>query len=140
MTPLLKTTNLDPEVCKNYRPVSNLSFVSKVLEKVAAMQLSVHLRVKNLEEPFQSAYRPGHSTETAMVKIHNDIITALGQKKAVLLVMLDLSAAFDTVSYDCLLSRLQEVGVKGTVLQWFETYLRNRMQRINFKGTLSDSK
>ncbi len=54
--------------------------------------------------------------------------------------MLDLSAAFDTVSYDCLLSMLKELGVKGTLLQWFETYLRNRMQRINIKGTLSDSK
>ncbi len=111
-----------------------LSFVSNALERVVAIQLSVHLRVNNLEEPFQSAYRPGHSTETAMVKIHNDIITSLGEKKAVLLVMLDLSAAFDTVSYDCLLSILQELGMKSTVLQWFETLISKAgsLTRKNF--------
>ncbi len=77
-----------------------------MLEKVVVIQLSAYLRVNNLEEPFQSAHRPEHSTETAIMKIHNDIITALEEKKAVLLVMLDLLVAFDTVSYDWLLSML----------------------------------
>ena len=140
MTPLLKKSTLDPEVCKNYRPVSNLIFLSKVLEKVVAAQLDDHLTRNGLHEPFQSAYRPGHSTETALVRVHNDIVRAIGKHKVVLFVMLDLSAAFDTVNHRCLLSILQELGVGGSVLHWFQSYLECRQQQINIHGTYSDTK
>jgi len=140
VTPLLKKPKLDPELCKNYRPVSNLGFLSKILEKVVAAQLDQHLTRNGLHEPYQSAYRAGHSTETTMLRLYNDVVIALGEKKVVLLVMLDLSAAFDTVNYKCLLSILHELGVRGTVLQWFESYLHHRQQKINIKGTRSDSK
>ena len=96
VTPLLKKSTLYPEVMKNYRPVSNLPFVSKVLERVVLRRLLNHLDVTNQHEPHQSAYRPLHSTETALVRVCNDILLSLDQRKAVSLVLLDLSAAFDT--------------------------------------------
>ena len=111
VTSTLKKTTLDPDVNKNYRPVSNLSFVSKILEKVIAAQLNDHLTSNKLHEPHQSAYRQGHSEETVLLRLHNDVIKAIGEKKVVLLVMLDLSAAFDTVSHQCLLTTLEELGV-----------------------------
>ena len=140
VSPLLKKQTLDPDVCKNYRPVSNLAFLSKVLEKVVASQLDDHLTANNLHEPHQSAYRRGHSTETVLLSLHNDVIRAMGEQKVVLLVMLDLSAAFDTVSHECLLTTLSELGVCDIVLQWFQSYLSGREQKINIKGTYSDVK
>ena len=140
VTPLLKKASLDPDECKNYRPVSNLGFISKVLEKVVAAQLNQHLQENGLQEPLQSAYRQGHSCETALLKVHNDIVRALGEKKVVLLVLLDLSAAFDTVNHHYLLDTLSHLGICDTALQWFSSYLIGRQQRINIKGTLSDSK
>ena len=85
--PLLKKPSLDPESLKNYRPVSNLAFLSKVLEKAVVSQLNTYLKENSLLEPAQSAYRQGHSTETALVRVQNDIIHAVGQRKVVLLVL-----------------------------------------------------
>ena len=140
VTPLLKKQGLDSEIPKNFRPVSNLHFVSKVLEKIVAQQLNDHLQRNNLHEPFQSAYRQNHSTETALLRVQNDIINAIGKQKVVLLVLLDLSAAFDTVDHECLLATLQSLGVHDTALVWFHSYLTCRMQRINIKGTRSGVK
>ena len=72
VTPLLKKRTLDEDVLNNYRLVSNLAFISKVTEKVVASRLNHHLMVNNLQEPFQSAYRMNHSTETAMLRVHNN--------------------------------------------------------------------
>ncbi|XP_070556630.1 uncharacterized protein [Ptychodera flava] len=105
--PLLKNPDLDPNSLRNYRPVSNLPFLSKLLERVVASQLNIHLANHSLLTKFQSAYRAHHSTETALLRVHNDIMLALNEKKDVLLIMLDLSAAFDTVDHDVLLHRLQ---------------------------------
>ena len=98
VTPLLKNTSLDKNVLKNYRPVSNLPFVSKVLERAVAKQLQNYLTVNNLHKPQQSAYRKHHSTETALLCVQNDIVQAIDGKKSVILVLLDLSAAFDTIA------------------------------------------
>ena len=97
VTPLLKKSALKPEVMKKYRPVSNLPSVSKVLERVVLRRLLNHLNVTNQHEPHQSPYRPLHSTETALVKMCNDILLFLDQRKAVSMVLLDHSAAFDTI-------------------------------------------
>ena len=83
VTPLLKKRTLDENVLNNYRPVSNLAFISKSTEKVLASRLTHHLMVNNLQEPFQSAYRMNHSTETGMLRVQNDIIRALGDNKVV---------------------------------------------------------
>ena len=136
--PLLKKIGLDPEVLKNFRPVSNLSYVSKLLERVAAKRLLHHMDIHNLHELFQSAYKKFHSTETALLRIHNDIRTALDNKKCVLLVLLDLSAAFDTIDHDTLLLRLTSViGVKGKALDWFASYLSKRYQSVIINGVES---
>ena len=135
--PHLKKLSLDRDILKNYRPVSNLAFVSKVIEKAVALQLSQHLKHNGLEEPLQSAYRSSHSTETALVCIQNDIICALGERQAVLLVLLDLSAAFDTVDHTILLSTLASLGIEGIALQWFRSYLTGRSQVTMVDGRKS---
>ena len=75
--PLLKKPGLDRENLKNYRPVSNLPFLSKILEKVIAIQLESHLNINKLHDNLQSAYRPAHSTETALIRVHHDVVRAL---------------------------------------------------------------
>ena len=95
--PLLKKPSLEIEFLKHYRPVSNLSFLSKVLEKVVAERLTRHLQDNNLHEVMQSAYRPRHSTESAILRVTSDILRAVDRQRMTILVLLDLSAAFDTI-------------------------------------------
>ena len=125
---------------QNYRPVSNLTLVSKTIEKVVSAQLNTYFKDNNLLEPCQSAYRQEHSTETALVRVQHDVICAVGQQKAVLLVLLDLSAAFDTVNHQLLIKTLQQLGIRGTMLHWFSTYLVGRLQRIKVNGVKSQPK
>ena len=139
-TPLLKNQSLDCNRLQNCRPVSNLALISKTIEKVVSAQLNNYLKDNNLLEPCQSAYRQGHSTETALVRVQNDIICAVGQQKAVLLVLLDLSAAFDTVNHQLLIKTLQQLGILGTMLHCFSTYLLGRLQRIKINGATSQPK
>ena len=99
---------------KNFRPVSNLPFLSKILERTAANTLLYHMTIHNLHEIFQSSYKEFHSTETALIRIQSDIMTALDKNECVLLIILDLSAAFDTIDHDILLDRLKtKIGVQG---------------------------
>ena len=115
--PLLKRNNLNADDLKNCRPVSNLSFVSKQLERVVATRLSEHLYENNLCEALQSAYKSNHSTEfeTAVLRVSNDILRAMDDGRVDILVLLDLSAAFDTVDHSLLIQRPQnEAGLTGT--------------------------
>ncbi len=91
---------------KNYRPVSNMAFHSKLIERVVALQLVDHLLNNGLMDKFQSAYREGHSIETALLRVQNDILMELDKGKVVMLDLLDLSAAFDTIGHEILLKRL----------------------------------
>ena len=137
LKPLLKKTNLDHKDLKNYRPVSNLSFLSKLIEKIVALQLSNYLRDNHLHETLQSAYRKFHSTETALIKVHNDIITAIDNGQSVIL---DLSAAFDTVDHGILLTRLStRYGIRDRALDWFVSYLSDRTQFVKLDGSSSHS-
>ena len=129
--PLLKKPSLDPDDLVNYRPISNLPFLSKILEKVVAKQVCDHLHHNELFEEFQSGFRAHHSTETALVKVTNDILMASDNGLVSVLVLLDLSAAFDTVDHNILLERLEYfVGIKGTALDWFKSYLSDRIQFV----------
>ena len=103
---IIKEASLDKNVMKNYRPVTNIALISKLIEKPATKQLQDYLTNHDLNEPLQSPYRIHHSTETALVKVQGDILHAIGDRKAVFLVMLDLSAVFDTVDHDRLTHRL----------------------------------
>jgi hypothetical protein len=110
VSPLLKKDGFCPDELKNYRPVANLPFISKVLERVVVAQLTTYLSANRLQDPLQSAYREGHSTETAVLKIKSDIDTILDEGDAVLLVLLNLNAAFNTKDYELLLSRLEQLS------------------------------
>jgi len=99
----LKNHNLNLNELKNYRPVSNLPYLSKIVEKVVAHRLEIHLDSCNLQSPMQSAYMKYHSIETAMLLVHNDIIKSLDDGKLTVWLQLDLSAAFDTVDHVILL-------------------------------------
>ena len=106
LRPLLKKPNLEP-VFKNYHPVSNLGYLSKIVEKVVCTQItSFAAQTKNTED-LQSAYREDHSTETALLKVKTDLLKALDNQEISCLILLDLSAAFDTVSHKLLLNRLK---------------------------------
>ena len=117
VSPLLKRPSLSSEDMKNYRPVSNLSFISKITEKVVANRLHSHLHVSGTSNSFQSAYKKLHSTETALLKIHNDIVGAMDKGRVTALTLLDLSAAFDMIDHKILLHRLQSwFGITGSAL------------------------
>jgi hypothetical protein len=138
VTPILKKTNLDWNNLHNYRPVSNIGFIGKVIEKAAMLQVNEHMHVNDLDELYQSAYKQKHSTETALLKVANDIAIALDENKAAFLVMLDLSAAFDTIDHDILFHRLEHgFGIKGTALQWFTSYISGRQFRVSIGGVFS---
>ena len=126
--PLCKKPNLD--TCsgfENLRPISNLSYVSKITERTVFNQTNDFLSIHRLYPQGQSAYRKFHSTETALLRVTNDIMMNMNRQHVTLLVMLDLSSAFDTVDHDILLARLnQEFGIKGQVLEWFTSYLSKR--------------
>ncbi|KAK3102012.1 hypothetical protein FSP39_008113 [Pinctada imbricata] len=139
--PLIKKPDLDRDVFKNYRPVSNLSFLSKVLEKVVAVRLDQHLENNTLHDSRQSAYRVGHSTETALLKVHSDIAAALDKNCHAVLVILDLSAAFDVIDHPILLHRLEHtLGITDTALSWIKSYLSNRSMCIAIEDVTSDRK
>ena len=139
LTPLIKKPSLDPECLKNYRPVSNLSFMSKITERCVAAQLTDHLDAHNLHGEKQSAYRKHHSTETALLRVLNDILRAIDTHGEMVLVLLDLTAAFDTIDHSILLRRLSHrYGVSGTALQWFESYLSDRMQSVVIDSVQSE--
>ena len=138
--PLLKKPSLDHNDLKNYRPVSNLPFLSKVIERIVLLQLNEHLLSNNLLNPLQSAYRPYHSTETALLKIINDLLTAIDNGKITLLTLLDLSAAFDTIDHNILLKRLQHTcGITESALSWFNSYLSERTQIVTINGFQSNA-
>ena len=138
--PLLKKPNLDPLILQNYRPISNLQFLSKLLEKTVLSQLNNHLKTNNILDTFQSGFRPHHSTETALLKITNDIRLNLDSKRPTILVLLDLSAAFDTIDHNILINTLKNwVGLSGPVLNWFTTYLLDRNYFVMFGGHKSTS-
>ena len=112
-------------------------FLSKCCEKVVASQFISHLRENKLEGIFQSAYKVGHSTESALLRVHNDVLCALDDGRCVMLVLLNLSAAFDTVGHGILLSRLSQcIGVQGSAYTWFEA--ANAQAQIDWlEGCLS---
>ena len=116
------------------RPVSNLSFLSKIIEKAVSAQLTEHLLENSLFESHQSAYRKFHNTETALVKITNDLLLSADERKVSILALLDLSAAFDTIDHSLLINRLEhDFGLKDNVLNWFKSYLEDRTQSVKKK-------
>ena len=116
------------------------SFVSKLLERVISSQLTFYLNLNNLLPKCQSAYRSLFSTESALLKVASDLSLAADRGQLTILMMLDLSAAFDTVDHDILLTRLnQSFGLTSTVFNWFRSYLQDRTQVVFSGGVFSNS-
>ncbi len=138
--PLLKKLGLEL-INKNYRPVSNLAFISKLIERAVSDQLIEHLKINNLHDKLQSAYRQHHSTETALLKAKNDIMMIMDKQQVTLLLLLDLSAAFDTIDHEILLNRMEKrCGITGTALKWFRSYLTGRNSHIRVGQNNSTSR
>lgn len=138
INPILKKGNPDSNEVSSYRPISKLCTLSKVLERHVALQLSTHVNSHGLFPQLQSAYRPHHSTETALLKVSTEILTAIDQGETVILSLLDLSSAFDSVNHDILLRRLQlSFGINGHVLSWIRSFLSDRTQIISCETSVS---
>ena len=98
------------------------------------------MEANDLQEPLLSAYHPNRSTKTTLIKICDDIFLSMNNKRAVLLALLDLSVAFDTVDHKIMMNRLEHVfGITGTTLKWFKSYLSGRSQRVSIAGAVSHS-
>ena len=131
--PLIKKKGMDV-VFKSFCPVSNLSYISKLVERFAADQLVDHVTHNILSEKFQSAYRASHSTETALTRVRNDILLNV-DNQSTCLVLLNLSAAFDTLDHVTLLNCLEKrFKITGVVLKWIESYLSDRSQAVVLKN------
>jgi len=134
VTPLLKKPDLDAADMSNYRPVSNLSFGSKVVERAVVKRLNDYLVANDLLPKFQPAYQKKHSTETAMLRVcMADFLSAADTRHVTL-----LSEAFNCVDHDLLLQLLEfSFGLMGTVLQWLRSFLTDRSQQVAYDGHLS---
>ena len=138
LSPLLKNSTLNI-VFPSFRPVSNLPFVSKLVERSSPEQILSHMVVNCPMPVCQSAYTKNYSTETALLKVTSDILSDMDDNKVTLLVLLDLSAAFDTIDHSILLETLKKkVGISGKALHWFLSYLSNRFQRVQISNAVSD--
>ena len=137
--PLLKKKGLSLEL-HNYRPVSNLSFLSKILEKAALRQITEYIEANKLLPKYQSAYRKNHGVETATMKMYSDLLNAIDNSQVTIVVMIDLSAVFDTVDIPTVINILQnDFGIKYTPLKWVESYLTKRTVKVVIENSFSDT-
>lgn len=138
LTPIIKKVGLDCAATSSYRPISNLSVLSKLLERLVARRLLVYLQSNKLLPSLQSGFRPGHSTETAAIQVLSDILEAVDRGDFAALVLLDLSAAFDTVDHAILLERLRRsFGINDVTHDWFRSYLTGRTQCVRRGSNVS---
>ncbi len=119
---------------ENYRPVSLLPFIAKILERVVFNQVSLFLSQNNTLDTKQSGFRSGHLTETALLSVTEALGTAKADSKSSVLILLDLSATFDTVNIQIFLSTLSSLDITGIQLCWFESYLTGRSFRVAWGG------
>lgn len=126
--PIPKVKN--PKVCKDYRPVSILCVLGKVLEKLVHNQVTEYLTTKGYHAEHQSGFRKGYSTITALLKVTDDIREAIDKRLLSLLVLLDLSKAFDCVHHDLLCTKLKYLGFSNATISWFKSYLGPRWNRV----------
>ena len=139
ITPIIKKSQLKRTDINNYRPISNLSVISKLLERAVCAQLAEYLDDNNLMPPNQSAYRRSYSTETALTAVFSDIISELDRGNLVLLSMLHL-LAFDCVDHDIILNKLDtSYGIRSTSRQWLTSYLSSRTLSVRYNGSASSA-
>ena len=140
VTPLLKKPSLDKEILSNYRPVSNLSFISKLTERIVLSRINDYLTSNSLLNPHQSGFTKRHSTETLLTSLYNKLVSAISHQQVSCLCLLDISAAFDTIDHNILLQRLSTwFGFTDTALLWIQTYLSSRSFSVKTPDTSSQS-
>jgi len=131
VTPLLKKPGLDKTAMANCRPITNLSTLSKLLERLVLSRLRPHVLSSGNFSEFQSAYRAGHSTETALLRVFNDVVRNIDNQRVTVLLAFDISAAFDTIYFDVLADRLKvDFGIDGIALEWLLSFLTDRTQYV----------
>jgi len=131
VTPLLKKPGSGHSDMTNYSPITNLSKMSKILKKLAIRRLTPHVMSTGNFNEFQSAYSAGHSTETALLKIANDIVTSACNQLTTVLLSLDLLAVFDTIDHSILYDLAsQDFGIRGTALRWLQSFVTGRKQYV----------
>ena len=137
--PRLKKTTLNPEDLNSFRPISNLSFLSRLIERVVAIWFIEHVEANKFLPKFQSAYHANHSNETAVTAVHNDIIHSVDRKDHLsVLILLDLSTAFNTVDHGILLAVLERrFRISGIAFQWYCPYLTEHAQTFQVGMVLS---
>ena len=139
VTQIHNKRRLDHNDLNNYRSVSNLCFIAKILEKLVLSQVSSYLNPLNPNNTCQSAYRPGHSTETALLKVFIWLFLSLSKGNISVLALLDFSSAFDTIDHPILVHRLHtDFGFSDAVLQWFSSYLTDRTHYVSLCNHCSD--
>ena len=141
LIPLIKQLDdsVDKEKEKNYRPITNLQFVGKLRERVVKDRLNEHIVAQKLQSDFEHGYKEGHSTETLLLKAVNDLLVSCDSGLPSVVMLLDLSAAFDTVDQSKLLSILnEEIGIEGTALKWFRSFIVGRTQRVKIRDAYSE--
>ena len=140
--PLIKELSslVDTENFKNYRPVSNLVLVSKIIERVVQNRLEEHMIKNKLSSVKNYGYKKSHSTELLLLKVVDDLFSSFDKNIPTVVILLDLSAAFDTVDHKKLLEILEnEIGIRGTALNWFKSFITNRTQKVKIGETHSDT-
>ena len=130
----------DPNLCDNYRPISLLSQISKVLEKLVSYRLTNHLDINKLLYKHQYGFQKFKSTEHNLIHAINVIGKALNDNEYCVGVFFDLKKAFDVCSYDILIMKLEKMGITGAELNWFKSYLSERVQIVDINGNLSKPK
>ena len=135
--PILKKSSLDPDDLMNYRPISQLPIISKIMERVVSRQLIFYLENNYLMEPYQSAYRKHYSTETALNIITDTLYKSLDSSHCVQLLLLDLSSAFDTLNHNILIERIKELGIEGSSLSWLTSFLNDRTSSVKVNDYIS---
>ena len=123
---------------ENYRPISLLSVLSKIFERVVFDQIYDYFTENKLFYDSQYGFRKGHSTEQALLELFDRILKDVDSKKDPFAIFLDLSKAFDTIDHNILINKLNHYGINGTALNWFKSYLSNRCQYVAFNGINSD--
>lgn len=135
--PLVKVKN--PSECKHYRPINLLCVLGKALDKIVFMQVYRFLNDNSILYKYQSGYRTSYSTQTALIRVTDDIRSAMDNRKLTILMLLDFTRAFDMVNHKLLLAILESYNFSVSVVKWFSEYLSNRMQKIKTcDGSLSD--
>ena len=137
VTPIFKSGKRNEE--NNYRPISVLPLISKIMEHTIQVQFVAFLKENDVLSIYQSGFRRNHSTETAVIHFVEHILQHMDKQKATGALFIDLKKAFDLVDHECLLYKLEHYGIRGQALCWFQNYLTNRTQRVKYADELSPS-